>query len=164
MGNSGWPRRLRNYSYFVMLQVATGCYRLLGIAIDVPDRAVIFRAVKKITFSNDESRVETSLLSLSLSFKYMQNLIGIINQLRKLLGSTASLPHCLTASLPHCLPSRWSPSCIHCCLDQKPIIDKNFLIKLYLHKQSRSFSVIFVLIRAQFSAATIDHVNVSLQS
>ena len=28
-------------------------------------------------------------LSLSLSFKYMQNLIGIINQLRKLLGSTA---------------------------------------------------------------------------
>ena len=36
-----------------------------AIAIDALDRAVIFRAVKKITFSNYESRVETSL-SLSL--------------------------------------------------------------------------------------------------
>ena len=61
-----------------------------AIPIDGLDRAVIFTAVKKITFSNYESRVETSLsLSLSFSFKYMQNLIGIINQLRKLLGSTA---------------------------------------------------------------------------
>ena len=55
-----------------------------AIAIDAPDRAVIFRALEKITFSNYES------LSLSLSFKYMQNLIGIINQLRKLLGSTGT--------------------------------------------------------------------------
>ena len=61
---------------------------LLCDAIDAEDRAVICRAVEKITFSNYESRVETSL-SPSFSFKYMQNLIGIINQLRKLLGSTA---------------------------------------------------------------------------
>ena len=53
-----------------------------AIAIDARDRAVIFRALEKITFSNYES--------LSLSFKYMQNLIGIINQLRKLLGSTGT--------------------------------------------------------------------------
>ena len=66
--------------------LACYCY----IAIDALDRAVIFTALEKITFSNYESRVETSLsLSLSFSFKYMQNLIGIINQLRKLLGSTA---------------------------------------------------------------------------
>ena len=33
-----------------------------AVAIDAPDRAVIFTALKKITFSNYESRVETSLL------------------------------------------------------------------------------------------------------
>ena len=53
-----------------------------AIAIDALDRAVIFTALEKITFSNYESRVDFSLSPLN-----MQNLIGIINQLRKLLGS-----------------------------------------------------------------------------